>query len=167
MRHARTFKRALNHLSHLHTFPAVWQMVQDVSFLKVPLQAAWYCLWFSLLFPETVFLQPTHQGGCETMLSHSVFESWNWVAIFRNMSLQKSLKIPGMFPRIYLLLSQNKTKQNQPRSASLYLPVFLSVYPSASAVVRMIVRTGTSRNQNHQAEWDLINSISRYSNFTQ
>jgi len=31
MRHARAFKRALNHLSHLHTFPTVWQMVQDVS----------------------------------------------------------------------------------------------------------------------------------------
>lgn len=35
MRHVRAFKRALNHLSHLHTFPTVWQMVQDVSFLKV------------------------------------------------------------------------------------------------------------------------------------
>ena len=74
-------------------------------------QAAWCCWWFSLLFAETVFLQPTHQGGCETTSAHSVSESWSWVAIFRNVSLQKSLKTSGVLPRICLILLQKKNNQ--------------------------------------------------------
>lgn len=171
MRHVRAFKRALNHLSHLHTFPTVWQMVQDVSFLKVCCRLPGTTC-DSDSFSQTGFL-PTYTPGrrWNNFNSLSLWDVKSSGNFQECITAEIIKKISGISPRICFILLQRKkqkTKTNpQPsntKSTSLNFPVLFSTYLSHSAVVRKIVRTLYSRNHNHEDEpWI---TISRYSSFT-
>lgn len=151
-------KRALNHLSHLHAFPTLWQMVQDVSFLKVCCRLPGTTC-DSASFLQTGFL-PTYTPG----------RRWN---NFNSLNLP-DMESSGNFPecitaeiikksQVYhqgfaLFCYRNNPKpQNQlptgadTKSTSLNLPV-LFICLSHAALVKMIFWTSNSRNHNHEDE---------------
>lgn len=170
MRHVRAFKRALNHLSHLHTFPTVWQMVQDVSFLKVCCRLPGTTC-DSASFLQTGFL-PTYTPGRRWNNFNSLsFWDMKSSGNFRECITAEIIKNLRYITKDLLHFAIEKTQQTktspQPsntKSTSLNLPVLFSIYLSHSAVVRMIFRTSYSRNHNHEDKPWLI--ISRYSSFT-
>lgn len=171
MRHVRAFKRALNHLSHLHAFPTLWQMVQDVSFLKVCCRLPGTTC-DSASFLQTGFL-PAYTPGRGWNNSNSL-NLWDMESsgispeCITAEIIKKNLRyITKDLLHFATKITQNPKINSQPsntKSTSLHLPVLLSIYLSHAALVKMIFQTSNSRN--HNREDKTLLTILKYSSFT-
>lgn len=88
-------------------------------------QAAWCCLWFSLLFAQPgffFFLQPTHQEGCETISVHWVL---NLSGNFQKCITVKIIKNLRYVVKDLLDFATNKLIQSQPACICLYFSLFI------------------------------------------
>lgn len=88
-------------------------------------QAAWCCLWFSLLFAQPGFFFFFCNLHTRKAVKQFQFtESWSWVAIFKNVSL-KIIKNLRYVVKDLLDFATNKLILSQPACIYLYFSLFI------------------------------------------
>lgn len=135
---------------------------------KSLLQAAWYCWWFSLLFADRFFSTYTGRRQWNNFSSLSLWDL-KLRSIFQKYITAKTIKNRMYVAKDLLNFAteENKTIQKSNQGQSACTCLYFSLSLSYATVVRMIVRTSSSRNHNCQADWDPTNSISSYNNLAQ